>query len=303
MSVIIAIVVIWFWWRAFEIETNDVTAMVSRLHWLWLPVILLLLAVHVTLSARRWSVIEVGLGGQRPAFRVSFGSGAIAMGLGTFLPAPLMNVACRGLANRIAGASGGRGALSGAIDQGSDFVLAGLLAIPAGFALLQGDPNIYLWAAPPTVVVGLALVFAVMRARPILQRLWPEKSSAWIPILLSRKSILHIYTISVLRIVNLTLITMAVNYASGEASPKTLAVAVPLVMVTTAISMLPGAIGVSEWSFSAILQLFGEVPEETVIFILANRLLLTVLPIILAFMTMMIVLLRYNRSERTPSEN
>lgn len=270
--------------------------MLARLSWVWVPFILILLAVHVALAAWRWSVIETCLGGHKPEFRLAFGSGAIATGLGTFLPAPLMNVACRSLANKFSGASAGRGALSGTIDQGSDFAVSLWLAIPAGLAMLQGDVHIYFWGAPLMALVGFAGLLTLKRAWALWQSFRPVKNAAKLGGLLSTKSLLRIYLLSIIRLLNLTVITIAVGLTSGAASASTLAVAVPLVSIATAVAMLPGSIGVSEWSFSAVLQQLHVEPHTIVVFVLANRLLLTMLPIILGLLTVLVMLIRSGRS-------
>lgn len=291
-SILVAMVAAWLWWRAFEVTPDNLNAMLAGLRLGWLPVIFVLLAIHVALSAWRWADIEVCLGGQRPAFHIAFTSGAIAMGLGTFLPAPVMNVACRSLANRFAGASGSRGAVSGTVDQLSDFVVSAWLAVPAALAMWQNDVRIYFWGIPVMIMAGFAGIFPLMRAKPLLQRYWPLDSKGWIVLLLSRTALFRIYAIALLRLANLTLITIAVHFASGAASPSALAVAVPLVTVATAVAMLPGSIGAAEWSFSAVLRHLGVAPHAIINFVLANRVLLTALPLVLALLTLVL------RSER-----
>ncbi|MEP2612535.1 lysylphosphatidylglycerol synthase domain-containing protein [Marinobacter alexandrii] len=289
-SIMIALLTVWLWLRIFEVTTEDVNSLLAGMRWAWLPVTFVFLAAHVGLSAWKWSDIEVSLGGTRPSLRTAFASGAFAMGLGTFLPAPLINVACRSLANKFSGSSTSRGAVSGTLDQFSDFFVFAWFAIPAALALLHNDARIYLWGAPGAFLAGFAVIFLLSAMQPLLQRYWPFARKDWIATLLDKGLLARIYSIATLRLINLTLITVTVHLASGAATISSLLVSVPIVTVAISVAMLPGAIGVAEWSFSAVLALQGIVTDSVVNFVLANRLILTALPLILAFAVLLFLI-------------
>jgi hypothetical protein len=275
LSVVVAVAALWLWWRFFDVSFAQLRGTLAAIDWRFIPAIIALLVGHVALSAYRSMLIEVGIGGRRPRFAHAFAAGGLALGLGTFLPAPIVNVASRGLTNKMTGNSAVRGAVSGGLDQAADFGITVLLAIPAGLALALGNAGIYAMGAPAMLVAGLLAMSAV----PWLAR------SAWLPACAMRFADLalfsqtaelrKVYGISVLRLVNLSLITVMVGYACGAGTIWSLLIAVPLVALAVSVAMLPGALGSSEWSFSAVLGQYGLGAADIVRFILANRVLLT----------------------------
>jgi uncharacterized membrane protein YbhN (UPF0104 family) len=56
--------------------------------------------------------------------------------------------------------------------------------------------------------------------------------------------------------------------------------------------MLPGAFGASEWSFSAVLAQYGLGGAEIVRFVLANRILLTLGPVLIAVVVVICLVAR-----------
>ncbi|WP_056346623.1 lysylphosphatidylglycerol synthase domain-containing protein [Sphingopyxis sp. Root1497] len=263
------------WVRSFGVSGAEFQTLFDHLI-LWPVVPLLALVVgHVALSSWRWSLIEEVLSGVRPRFGPAFATGAFAQGLGTFLPSPLVNVACRGLANRLSGTSGLRGALSGGIDQVADFAVVLLLAIPAIAAFVHRDILIYLWGCALMVPLGLGMIFLLPTAirwfRPpaFLRRVHDAASR------FDRVTLCKLYGISLARFISLTLMNIAVHAAIGTVTIAAILVGVPLVALATSVAMLPGAFGISEWSFSVIFAGFSIGAADIVLFVLANRILLT----------------------------
>lgn len=284
LSILVAVLAMGLWIRNFNVSTAELFQLWNGLRlWPILPLFGLLIG-HVALSAWRWSLIEVGLGGERPRFSHAFATGAFALGLGTFLPAPMVNVACRGLANRLNGTSGLRGALSGGIDQIADFCIILLLVIPAAIALAYHDISIYFIGA----FTMLSLGFALTRTLPAIFKsgLVPVRITwlAFIAKLADRRLLMMLYGISFLRVANLTLMTLAIHSIIGSATVTAVIIAVPLVTLAISVAMLPGAFGVSEWSFSAVFAGFSIAPDDIVLFVLANRIILSGLSIILALL-------------------
>lgn len=274
-SLIVAALVMWWWVRSFDVSGAAVNAVFRHLSWWPVLPLFALVAGHVALSSWRWSLIEAALAGTRPRFGPAFATGAFAQGLGTFLPSPLVHVACRGLANRMNGASGMRGAVSGGIDQIADFAIILLMAVPAAFAFARRDAESYYLGAALMLPVGLFFTLFL----PLIVR------SIWLPGFLRRKGeallrldrpiLLKIYGISLIRLFSLTLMNILIHAAIGVGTISAIVVSVPLVALTTSVAMLPGAIGVSEWSFSAVFAGFSIAPSAIVLFVLANRILLT----------------------------
>ena len=301
LSILIAMAAMGLWLSNFDVSAADVSRLGARLRWGPILPLFILLAGHVGLSAWRWSLIEVALGGRRPDFMSAFATGAFALGLGTFLPAPIVNVACRGLANRVNGASGMRGVLSGAIDQLADLAMVVLLTLPAAIALLYGNVEIYFWGGPAI----LLFVFGLIRFSPnllgnyILPFRIPKGDQ--LGRLANRRLVTTLYGISFLRVVNLTLMTLLVHAAVGTGSAAVVIVSIPLVTLAISAAMLPGAIGVSEWSFSAVFAAFGVASGDIVLFVLANRIVLTALYLLLALIILALFTLVRRRSVERPS--
>lgn len=297
LSVVVAIAAMWLWWHIFDVSLNQLATIFATIHWWPAPAIVLLLVGHVALSSWRWSLIEVGIGGEKPPFVPAFAAGGLALGLGTFLPAPIINVVCRGAANKLMGRSGIRGAVSGGFDQAADFAMTVLLAIPAALAWALNDVLIYALGAPAILVGGLFAVCLIPNlARSAMLPSWTKRYAA-LPLFLGRAILLKAYGISALRLLNLTLLTLLVYAASGVGTVPAVLVAVPLVTLAISISMLPGAFGASEWSFSAVLARYGLGGAEIVRFVLANRILLTLASLLIAVVVVVFVVCRRYRQD------
>ena len=282
LSAAVALLALGLWLHIFGVSGQVFADLFGRLKWWPVPPLLALLCGHVALSSWRWSLIEQGLGGSRPKFEIAFVVGAVALGLGTFLPPPLTNVACRSFSNRFSGTSGLRGALSGGIDQLSDLGVIILLSIPAAVGLIYRNVDLYFAGVGLTIILGLGVLSALsafVRSGalpfrvPLIDRFAP---------LADRKLALRLYAISLGRVANLTLMTLLVQAAVGVGDPRAIIVGVPVITLAVSVAMLPGAFGVSEWSFSAVLSDFGASGHEIVLFVLANRILLTSLSWLLA---------------------
>lgn len=289
LSIAISALAIWFWLRNFNVSADALSQLFVRLRWWPILILFALLAEHVALSSWRWTLIEVGLGGERPRFSHAFAAGAFSLALGTFLPSPAINIVCRGLANRVSGTSGLRGAISGGIDQIADLAVVTLVTIPAAIAFLRHDLGLYLMGTTTVALLGLGLLLALpTNVRlvfphfliPALDRIAP---------LVNRPLLLKLYGISLLRVVNLTLMTLAIHAATDTATVAAVVIGVPLVTLAISAAMLPGALGVSEWSFTAVFSSFDVAASDIVLFVLANRIVLTSLSLTLALLVLLAI--------------
>jgi uncharacterized membrane protein YbhN (UPF0104 family) len=275
VSTMIAGVALILWLRAFHVTGSEVLSLLSHLNWWTVPIIFVLLSANIALSALRWIRIEVALGGSPQPFSRAFLSGAWALGLGTFLPGPLANVACRAVSNRFSGASGVRGAVSGGLDQMADVAIVALFAIPAAIAFVAHSPILYVVGAPLSALAGWAVAAALSADAPLritcfLSRRLPKMAPLFTPGLLRK-----IYVLSLMRLLNLTAITLMIHLASEAATVGATVVSVPLVTLAISAAMLPGSFGVAEWSFTGVLGGFAIPNSEITAFVLANRLILT----------------------------
>lgn len=297
VSIVVAALATWLWLRTFEVSQDEVAGLFARLNWWLVLPLVALMAAHVTLASWRWSLIDRGLGGPHWRLRETVAVGALAVGLGTFLPSPLTTVACRSLASKISGTSALRGAVSGGIDQVADFATVLLLAGPAALAMMLGEVKWYFILSPLAILAGVGLILtapgvyrAVLTAKP--------SASGGLAILADRHLLLTIYGLSLLRVGNLILMTLFIHWMTGAASVMAVVIGVPLVTVAISLAMLPGAFGISEWSFSAVFSMFGIPSEEIVLFVLANRFILTALSLSLAAVASL-AMLRWGREATT----
>ena len=292
LSTVIAAVALALWLKAFHVTGSDVELLLARLKWWTVPVIFALLAGHIALSALRWRRIETALGGTPQPFGRAFLSGAWALGLGTFLPGPLANVVCRGVSNRFSGSSGLRGAVSGGLDQIADVSIVALFAIPAAIAFIAHSPGTYVAGAILAALVGWKISAALSADKPLrltryLTRKVPGIEPMFTPGLLRR-----IYALSLMRLLNLTAITLMIHVASAAASFGATLVSVPLVTLAISAAMLPGSFGVAEWSFTGVFARFGVPNYEIASFVLANRLILTTLGIAIGLLAALFTIRR-----------
>ena len=260
---------------------------VGNLAWWTLPILLALLAVHVGAAALRWSRIEQALGAERPRFQRAFTSGAIALGLGTFLPSFLTNIAARAISNRLRGDNAVRGAVSGTLDQLTDLAVVVLFVPAAILGVFWHSLPLYLAG----VVVTGGLGFLWLRVAPPIARAFARIGVARhlgdaSQRLARRDVLLPIYALSLLRFFCLTAITLLVHFATGAATVSATVIAIPLVTLAISLAMLPGGLGVSEWSFSAVFAAMGIAHGAVVLFVLGNRILLSVMALFLMALTL-----------------
>lgn len=293
-SIAIACLFVVVWLDKFQVTARDLELLLKVFDWTYLVPIAFLLAGHVALSSWRWTLIELGLSGQKPVFRGAMITGLFALGFGMFLPSPIVNVICRSLSNRVAGASAIRGAVSGGIDQLSDFFTVALVAVPAVAALLVGLPKIYFIGAPLALLAGFVLVFFAPTWLVWAGSTFGQPQLRQLP-QLERGLLFQIYAISILRVINLNLITLAIYAATGAATISAVLVSVPLVTLAIAAAMLPGGLGVTEWSFSAVFSTFGVPASEIVIFVLANRIVLSAISLALLILAFLAAALIFSR--------
>jgi uncharacterized membrane protein YbhN (UPF0104 family) len=275
LSFAVAGIAVTQWIHKFRVTGSDIEAVFAGLRWWTLPVIFALLASHVAMSALRWTRIEIALGGKPPRFRRAFLAGALALGLGTFLPGPLATVACRGLSNRFSGESSMRGAIGGGLDQTADLVMVILMAVPAALAFFLRSPAVYVIGA--LIISGIGWGISDVLSRGEGTRIaifasvkWPKIAPFFV-----RGLLVEIYALTLLRFLNLTAITLLIYVASRSGTFGAVLVSVPLVTLAISVTMLPGAFGSTEWSFTGVLSGFGVSNAEITAFVLTNRLILT----------------------------
>jgi uncharacterized membrane protein YbhN (UPF0104 family) len=167
------------------------------------------------------------------------------------------------------------------LDQIADVAVIALFAIPAGLAFVTHSPVTYVVGAGLAAIAGWKISAALSADNPrvftqFLSSRVPRLVPLFTPGLLSK-----IYALSLMRLANLTAITLMVHLASEAGTVGATLVAVPLVTLAISAAMLPGSFGVAEWSFTGVFAGFGTSAGEITAFVLANRLILTSLGILI----------------------
>jgi uncharacterized membrane protein YbhN (UPF0104 family) len=189
------------------------------------------------------------------------------------------------------------------LDQVADIAIVLLLVIPATIAFVLRSPIIYVAGAPLIAALGWAASSALSGGKNgsianFASRSWPRIAPFFTSGLLT-----EIYALTLIRFATLTAITLMISAASNAGSLGAVLVSVPLVTLAISATMLPGAFGSSEWSFTAVFAGFGLPGSEITAFVLANRLVLTCLGIALGlFAALFSLLLRPNtkRASKLP---
>ena len=280
LTIVIASAILLLWIRGYSVSGTDLDVLAANLRWWTLPGLLALMAAHVFIAAVRWSSIEQALGAERPALRRAFGAGAIALGLGTFLPGFVTNVAARSVSNRIAGNGAVRGAVSGTIDQLSDLAVVALFIPAAILGIMSRSLSLYFLASIISAAIGysaLGVFPAILKALGRLSSRVDQASAG----LIRTTTLRTIYALSLLRFTCLTAMTLLIHFATGAGTASAAILAVAPVTVAVSLAMLPGGLGISEWSFSAVFTALGVDPQQIVLFVLGNRIILTAIALML----------------------
>lgn len=293
LSVFTAAAAATLWVIDFGVESSSFVGLVGRLRWWPLPILFACLAGHIALASWCWILIERSMGGENQDFGRAWTFGALGVALGTFLPPPLMAVTMRGLSNRLSGTSTVRGAVSGTLDQFADIAMIALLTLPSIVGIVTCDWRIFAGAALIAIGIGYAglgmLRWLALRLASLKGRVQGNVAD----LSLLRK----VFVISLIRVINLTVLTLLILLAIGIGDAEAIVVGVPVISFAISLAMLPGALGVSEWSFSVVFARFGVPREEIVLFVLANRLLLTSVSLVLGLIAVGLALAAARRAK------
>jgi uncharacterized membrane protein YbhN (UPF0104 family) len=252
--------------------------------------LLLLMTLHVFLSAEKWRSMDrvIHRPGDVPLTRsVAFAVTSGGVALGQILPMQLSMVVARVLGTQLHGRAFTRGTVGTIFDQGSDFLLVCFL-IPAS-ALT------WLLAFGPAAWLGLAVVMAVLAVLTVdptvqlvrrvaaysirrnstppnrIQRALEELAAS--PLLAS-PVLRRLLLLSIVRFVVLVLMAGETSRAIGSSVPLWhLGAAMPFVVLSSALAITPGGIGLNELTYATALSLFGTPLSVGVPWALANRIL------------------------------
>ena len=270
--------------------------------------LVLLLALLIFLSAQKWRLMDRVL--RRPgdaalSRSASFAVTSAGVALGQVLPMQVSMIVARVLGTHFHGRALTRGTVGTLFDQGSDFLIVCFL-IPAS-ALT------WMFARGPSTWTGLAIAMALLalltveRTVGLVRRLagrvgarnatqpnrWRRslRELAQSP-LLEPQLVRRLLILSMFRFVVLVLMAGATSRAIGSSVQLWhLAAAMPFVVLSSALAITPGGIGLNELTYATSLSMFGTPLPIGVQWALANRVLVAAAAFVVAACTGAIMLL------------
>lgn len=279
----------------------------------------LLMAFNIFLSGQKWQLIDrvIRRGSDEVICRSAFFAVTSAgVALGQLLPTQVSLVLARVLGTQFHGRAFTRGTVATVFDQASDFLVVCFL-VPASLAtrIFARGPLTWLGLA---VTMALLAIVTVGRTVSFIGRLatrfavsgknppgrWRRGCSQLIQSgLLQQGLVRKLLGISVLRFVVLVLMAGETSHAIGFSIPLWhLAAAMPFVVLSNALAITPGGIGLNELTYATALGMFGTPLAVAAQWSLANRALTAGAAFAVAICTAVALLLRSRlRHEKSSS--
>jgi hypothetical protein len=265
-------------------ETFARLAAMDRLAFLRMSV---LMAFYIFLSSEKWRLIDRVLRHREdtPLPRSNaFTLTSLGVALGQVLPVQVSLSVARTLGTRLYGRALRRGTLGTLFEQAFDFVMVCFLALAsAGTRVLHGGARTWLALAVPAAALAvLAAGPATAMVRRIGARVTAGRPARWRQFvsemqgsgLLEARLGRQLMALSALRFVVLVLTARETTVAIHSSLPLWhLAAAMPFVVLSMAVGITPGGLGLNELTYSAALSLFGTPLAATTQWAIANRLL------------------------------
>ena len=264
MSPFVGAILIWILLDHADISASDLLEPLRRTSPLQVSLIFALLSSHIWLGGEKWRAVE-SMFGTCPTRWEAFTYGAIASGLGQFLPPPVSNAMIRAGGNYIKSGTGARrGALTSTWKQLFDLYVVLILTVPALIAAYIAPALSFFVLSPLFLLLGEGLI---RQLHKIADSLTQDQNP-----LRNLRNNIFLYRLSVLRYLVLTILTLLISTVSHTGIPPIpLASIIPPVAFATALSMLPAGLGVSEWSFVYFLSHHGVALESSATFGIFNR--------------------------------
>lgn len=265
--------------RSAGFTASDFTSLLFQVRPLPLLLFGIATGLHILLAAEKWRLVQARLELRLPGRREAFAFSAIGTALGQLLPIPLASAASRALGNRLVrDASARSGAISSVWEQLFDLGVMTLLLPASVWALITGSAPLFAALAVPSLILGGILVAL---ADPCLRlvRLVPLKFVRCAADTLAQSNLLdrtlsmRLYLLSLCRFLTLWTMCLALNWMLGWPAPSSaFAIGLPVVVLGSVLSMLPGGLGANEWSYVATMTAFGTPLPQAVSWAFANRL-------------------------------
>lgn len=297
--------------RVSHLESKEVLSQLRIVDWTAFANLSLLMALSTYLSSRKWQLLDTVI--RRSTDRVqsqfsSFTLTALGVALGQVLPVQVAVSMTRTMGTWVFGSGLRRGTLSTLIEQASDVLIVCLLAAAsAGTFLLGGGALMWLGCAATMATLAVVAVPALLKTvRKLASNLTDNQSRAasWVRAvaaltgsgLVDARLARQLIGLSLLRFAVLVLMAGQTTRAIHASIPLWhLAAAMPIVVLSAALGFAPGGLGVTEFSYCAMLKLFGTTLSNATQWAFANRLLtcmsafaiaLVVTPLFLLWRTM-----------------
>jgi uncharacterized membrane protein YbhN (UPF0104 family) len=268
--------------------------------------IVLLNAFLVYLSTEKWRSIDAAW--RRPSDSIqpkitSYAVTSVGLAMGVFLPLQLAMATARTLGTYIHGRALKRGTAGTLLEQGFDVYTVAFLALASGITwFYHGGAKTWALCASASIVLALLAVgpsvflvrwlFAscsALSAEPhnrILRSFWAIQHSGILNAGLARRLV----ALSALRTGTVVLMSIQTAEAVGlHIPPWQMAAAVPLVSVAAIIALTPGGIGLNDLAGAGALRIFGTPFAIGAQWVLANRVLVSVSYLLVAFFAIVVL--------------
>lgn len=269
----------------------------------------LLMAFNIFLSAQKWQLMDAVIrresdaGLSRSAY---FAVSSFGVALGQLLPTQVSMLIARVLGTQFHGRGFTRGAVSTFFDQGTDFLVVCFL-VPASLITRVFIRNPLVWLAVSLSMAALAMI--TVSGTVNLMKRWATRfafqgkntairwrlgclelaQSGLLQASLFRK----LLAISLLRFAVLVLMAGETSLAIGSSIPLWhLGASMPFVVLSNALAITPGGIGLSEFTYTTALNMFGTPLTVAAEWSLANRALTAAAAFAVAICTAIVLLLR-----------
>lgn len=276
---------------------------IRKLRWMPFTVVMLLNIFLVLVSTVKWRAVDAALrdSSDTPHNRLlSFALTSAGLAIGTFVPVQIAMSTTRTVGTRGYGSALKRGTAGTLYEQSFDVVTTGLLAV-ASIATWAFKGGMGTWISAAVLVV-LASLFATGPTIGLIRYLSSAFSgevedpknplrTAWRKLaeLLQSESLgaplaRRLVLLSCARFIIVTLMSVGTASAVGLHIPFwRMAAAIPFVTASSFIALTPGGLGINEISSVAGLRLFGTSLAVGGQWALANRILITISYLIVAF--------------------
>lgn len=275
-SILLSILLLVLLFACTDIDLAQIKRLLLTVHPISMMEIVLLMGFNSFLAGEKWHLVVTHFDrarGYHMPRQLYFALSAIGGCLGQVFPSQLATALCRSLAARAHGGQAlKRGVGATVFEQLFDVFVAGLLGLASILVIITAaGPSAWLLWACLTLGIGFGLSGVAVRAAAGASRLlgslphWTRAnrltcllSSVADSPLMAGASTYPLFALSIARFVVFVLIgAVSANALSLDIPLWQVAAAFPFAILTTALALTPGALGINEWTFSTVLVALG----------------------------------------------